>query len=340
MRRQDQRRVVGELKDFAAKCRALRRASPRSRRGSAQGSTTTPLPMIDSLSGPHDARGQQAELVFDIADDERVAGIVAALKAHHDIGALRQPVDDLALALVAPLGADDGDIAHLAPPSAQRHRIRRPSRTWLQPRRRASARQSPTGSSAATVIQPARANALARARSVPSGSSRRRGRERIRQGPQNGVGIEREAGRRLRRRRIAGLDSGRRGRARRMNHAPRAAGEKRKADPGVILETAVLDRIDGDLELGRRRCEPVEHGAEPRALGARPLRQIEAVERSERRRRGARGREQPTPAVCRPRRQSPRPRPRPCGRGRRATPPRARRRCHRPRRSPAPRSAE
>jgi hypothetical protein len=36
-----------------------------------------------------------------------VACIVAALEAHHDIGAVAQPIDDLALAFVAPLGADD-----------------------------------------------------------------------------------------------------------------------------------------------------------------------------------------------------------------------------------------
>jgi hypothetical protein len=46
-----------------------------------------------------------------------MAGIVAALKARDDIGALRQPVDDLALALVAPLGAHDNHIGH----SAVRH---------------------------------------------------------------------------------------------------------------------------------------------------------------------------------------------------------------------------
>ena len=40
------------------------------------------------------------------------ARIMAALEAHHDVGALRQPVDDLTLALVAPLGPDDRDIGH------------------------------------------------------------------------------------------------------------------------------------------------------------------------------------------------------------------------------------
>ena len=64
------------------------------------------------LAGPHDARGQQRQLVDLVADDERVAGVVAALEAHHDVGLGRQPVDDLALALVAPLGADHHHVGH------------------------------------------------------------------------------------------------------------------------------------------------------------------------------------------------------------------------------------
>src|SRR5436190_19029721 len=43
-----------------------------------------------------------------------MAGIMAALEAHDDIRLLRQPVDDLALPLVAPLGADDDNIGHFA----------------------------------------------------------------------------------------------------------------------------------------------------------------------------------------------------------------------------------
>ena len=58
--------------------------------------------------------GQQRELVGLVADDERVAGVVAALEADDHVGAARQPVDDLALAFVAPLGADDGDVSHVA----------------------------------------------------------------------------------------------------------------------------------------------------------------------------------------------------------------------------------
>ena len=42
-------------------------------------------------------------------DDQRVAGIVAALEARHGSGPLGQQVDNLALAFIAPLGADDND---------------------------------------------------------------------------------------------------------------------------------------------------------------------------------------------------------------------------------------
>ncbi len=61
---------------------------------------------------PQHAGRQQRQFVGVAIDDERMAGIVAALEAHDDVGLLRQPVDDLALPLVAPLGADDNNIGH------------------------------------------------------------------------------------------------------------------------------------------------------------------------------------------------------------------------------------
>ncbi len=70
--------------------------------------------MTESLPA-HDARGQQRQLVDDTADDQRMAGIVAALEAHDHVGALAEPIDDLALALVAPLRADYRDISHDVP---------------------------------------------------------------------------------------------------------------------------------------------------------------------------------------------------------------------------------
>ena len=64
------------------------------------------------LARPHDAGGQERELEDLPVDDQRMAGVVAALKAHDHIGADRKPVDDLAFTLVAPLGADDHHIGH------------------------------------------------------------------------------------------------------------------------------------------------------------------------------------------------------------------------------------
>ena len=43
-----------------------------------------------------------------VPDDDRVAGVGAAVVAHDHVEVLGQPVDDLALALIAPLQADDG----------------------------------------------------------------------------------------------------------------------------------------------------------------------------------------------------------------------------------------
>ena len=43
-------------------------------------------------------------------DHQRVAGVVAALEANDDIGVVSKQIDDLALALVTPLGTDDCDV--------------------------------------------------------------------------------------------------------------------------------------------------------------------------------------------------------------------------------------
>ena len=64
------------------------------------------------LSLAHDTGRQQRELIGRAVDHQRMAGVMAPLEAHHHVGALGQPIDDLALALVAPLGADDHDIGH------------------------------------------------------------------------------------------------------------------------------------------------------------------------------------------------------------------------------------
>ena len=68
-----------------------------------------------------------------IADHDRVAGVGAALVAHHEVGLLGQHVDQLALALVAPLRADDHDTVVLA----IEHQL--PSRPALMPCGKSSA---------------------------------------------------------------------------------------------------------------------------------------------------------------------------------------------------------
>ena len=120
------------------------------------------------LAAAHHAGGQQAQLVLDAIHHQRVAGIVAALKAHHDVGPAGEPVDDLALALVAPLGAHHRDVAHdyssplmaLAVPSCHR---------WLQSSRAASAAGSPSGARPAMVTQPSSRRPAPMARGVPCG---------------------------------------------------------------------------------------------------------------------------------------------------------------------------
>src|SRR5262249_15022324 len=64
---------------------------------------------------------QQRELVGFAVDDEGMAGIVPALEAHDDVGLFRQPVDDLALSFVAPLGADDDNVGHSRTSPSQTH---------------------------------------------------------------------------------------------------------------------------------------------------------------------------------------------------------------------------
>ena len=56
-----------------------------------------------------DAGGNQRQDGLLAADHQRVAGVVPALEARHGRGALGEQIDDLALAFIAPLGADDDD---------------------------------------------------------------------------------------------------------------------------------------------------------------------------------------------------------------------------------------
>ena len=64
------------------------------------------------LAGVEDPRGDQVELEGLAVADDRVAGVVAALKADHDVGLLGEQVGDLPLSFIAPLGADYDDSRH------------------------------------------------------------------------------------------------------------------------------------------------------------------------------------------------------------------------------------
>jgi hypothetical protein len=69
-----------------------------------------PMPDDADGRGVEDAAGDEVEPVLLPLSDHRVAGVVATLRAHHHVDAIGEEVDDLALALVAPLPAhQDGD---------------------------------------------------------------------------------------------------------------------------------------------------------------------------------------------------------------------------------------
>ena len=76
------------------------------------GSTTTPLPMTHILFLRRMPGRDQVQDVFLPFDEDRVPGVVAALRAHDDVRLLGQHVDDFAFAFIAPLGADQNRIGH------------------------------------------------------------------------------------------------------------------------------------------------------------------------------------------------------------------------------------
>ena len=115
MQRQDEGRVLGDHQVL----RADRHPLPPQLLDLAEerpGVEHHPVADDAELARPHDARGKERELVDRAVDDEGVPGVVAALEAGDHVGALGEPVDDLALALVAPLGAHDHHVAHLKAP--------------------------------------------------------------------------------------------------------------------------------------------------------------------------------------------------------------------------------
>ena len=111
MQGQNQRRVLGDAQTIGRHCDPLRRKAldfldQRARIEHNAVANDRQLAWSDNPGR------QQRELVGDPVDHQRMAGIVPALEADHDVGLLGQPIDDLAFALVPPLGADHDHIGH------------------------------------------------------------------------------------------------------------------------------------------------------------------------------------------------------------------------------------
>ena len=111
MQRQDQRRVLGDAQILRRDGDALflQRGDLVEQRMRVEHDA---IADDRELARPHHARGQQRQLVGRAVDHQGVAGIMATLEADDDVGLLGEPVDDLALAFVAPLGADHDNIRH------------------------------------------------------------------------------------------------------------------------------------------------------------------------------------------------------------------------------------
>ena len=67
----------------------------------------------DAVRPQHPA-GQQVQRVRLVADDDRVAGVVAALVAHDVLDPATEEIGGLPFALIAPLGSDEHDCWHVA----------------------------------------------------------------------------------------------------------------------------------------------------------------------------------------------------------------------------------
>ncbi len=189
MHRQDQRGVLGDPQRVGRHVQALRPHAVHL--GHQRLGIDHHAVADDAQLAAHQPARQQRQLVGLVAHHQRVAGVVAALEPHDDVGAARQPVDDLALALVAPLGADHRDVGHCVLRTGRRHaqspspagrgcssadapRRPRPRRgtapaTVAKPRRRSAAGCG--GTRPAARIARGRAGRAGAARSSASGNS-------------------------------------------------------------------------------------------------------------------------------------------------------------------------
>ncbi len=84
----------------------------RSRSAAPPGSITRPLPITARFPGRRIPDGINFENEFLLADQYCVAGVVAALIARDDVETIAKKIDDLPLAFVSPLRAENNNVAH------------------------------------------------------------------------------------------------------------------------------------------------------------------------------------------------------------------------------------
>ena len=64
------------------------------------------------LPGAQDSAGNQLQNEGFVADSDRMAGVMAALIAHHHLEPVRKKIDDLPFSFVSPLGSQYDHITH------------------------------------------------------------------------------------------------------------------------------------------------------------------------------------------------------------------------------------
>ena len=276
------------------------------------------------LAGAHDPRRQQAQLVFDIADDERVAGIVRRPESARRHRPAPTASRRSCPCLRRPIGRRRRRRCPCSPPPGRRTHRHAPSFENIAAAE--AARLCPPivgrlerGDGDPALLAQQRGRGRDRRRTGPA--TRRRG-GGLRQGAQDRVGVEREARSPARARPDRRPDSGRRGRVRRPGREPCDPAKNVKLMPvwyskprfstgsTVTLSSGAAAASPSSTAPSRLRSARARAGRSSRSRAA-------SAGRSRPGRREQTGRAAP-PAVARRPRRPPR---HPCGRARRAAPP-------------------
>src|SRR6266513_4433178 len=250
---------------------------------SAHGSTTTPLPMIDNLPGRATPEGSSANLYSTLPTTRVWPALAPPWKRTTTSARSDSQSTILPLPSSPHWAPTTATLAMLSsPPLALRGGRERLRLTVLDDIVATEAVRLGTAVDGRRQCRDGDPAGLAQcAGMITVGAERHQhapAPRHFRQGAQDRVGVEGEAGRRFRHRRVACLVAPAAAQLAQRAVLRIGPGKKREADAAVVFETAVLDRIDRDPEVGYRRGEPVEHGPEPVALLPRPPRQVEPVE--------------------------------------------------------------